>query len=195
MKKGLKDVLSLSLYLLVVVCLAYLLVTFVVQRTEVLGESMEPTLCDKDNILVDKISYRFHDPKRFDVVVFSVEKQDEESFVKRIIGLPGETVYIDGDGIIYVKAPGEDDFSPLKDFEGLDQIDSNHLGRAAKPITLSKDEYFVLGDNRNNSTDSRSTLTVSKYSSRYLVGNVNKNRIIGKAKYVIYPFDSMRKIK
>ena len=92
MNKNLKEFLKLSIYLLVIVCLAYLFVQFVGQRTQVNGRSMEPTLHDGDNLIVDKLSYRFKDPERFDIIVFSVEKADEEYFIKRIIGLPVESM-------------------------------------------------------------------------------------------------------
>ncbi len=93
MKKVLREILNTSLYLLGVLCLVYLVIHFVGQRTQVQGSSMEPTLSTEDNLIVDKISYRFHDPERFDIIVFPQE--DETFFIKRIIGLPGETVQID----------------------------------------------------------------------------------------------------
>ncbi|MBR1854372.1 MAG: signal peptidase I, partial [Lachnospiraceae bacterium] len=93
-------------------------------------------------------------------------------YIKRIIGLPGETVQIDQDGSIYI------DGERLEESYGREMIDPQHLGRAAEPIQLGEDEYFVMGDNRNNSTDSRSTS----------VGNIHRNELIGKAWVRIWPF-------
>ena len=98
MNEKTKEFLSLSIYLLIVLLLSYLFVHYVGQRTLVNGVSMEDTLQDGDNLLVDKISYRFHDPERFDVIVFKYTHKDNTYYVKRVIGLPGETVQIDNTG-------------------------------------------------------------------------------------------------
>ena len=102
MKNILKEILSTSIYLLVVLCAAYLIITYVGQRTQVSGSSMETTLSDGDNLLVDKITYRFSDPKRFDIIVFPFQYDTDTYYIKRIIGMPGETVQIDYDGNIYI---------------------------------------------------------------------------------------------
>ena len=147
MNKKLKDILSTSLYLLIVLVMTFLVVTYVGQRTKVIGSSMSPTLADGDNLIVDKISYRFHDPERFDIVVFPFRYADKTYYIKRIIGLPGETVYIDEEGTIYI------DGEVLNENFGKEVIQDP--GRAYEPVKLGTDEYFVLGDNRNNSSDSR----------------------------------------
>ena len=98
-----KEILSTSIYLLVVLCAAYLIITYVGQRTQVSGSSMETTLSDGDNLLVDKITYRFSEPKRFDIIVFPFQYDTDTYYIKRIIGMPGETVQIDYDGNIYIK--------------------------------------------------------------------------------------------
>lgn len=175
--KILKEVLSTSLYLLGVLLLTWLVITFVGQRTVVKGASMEPTLYgtdvnnpDKagDNLIVDKLTYRFSDPKRFDIIVFPY-KYSDEYYIKRIIGLPGETVQIDEQGNIYIN--GE----ILREGYGKEII--LNPGIASEPITLGEDEYFVMGDNRNNSADSR---TAS-------VGNIHRDEIIGRAWLRIWP--------
>lgn len=84
-----KEILSTSIYLLLVLCAAYLIVTYVGQRTQVSGGSMESTLSNEDHLLVDKISYRFHDPERFDIIVFPFQYDKETYYIKRIIGMPG----------------------------------------------------------------------------------------------------------
>ena len=142
-----REVLEMVVYILIVAALTWLLVTFVGQRTVVSGRSMNPTLENGDNLITDKISYRFSDPKRYDIVVFPFEDENgKRNFIKRIIGLPGETVQIK-DGEVYIN--GE----LLGETYGKEKMD--YAGRASEPITLGDDEYFVLGDNRSNSKDSR----------------------------------------
>ena len=177
MKHFLKSILNFSIYILVVLVLTLLVVRYVGQRTVVMGHSMEPTLSDQDNLLVDKLSYRLHDPKRFDVVVFPYQYADKTYFIKRIIGLPGETVRIDDTGNIYIN----DEL--LMEAYGKEVIEDPGLARDG--ITLGADEYFVLGDNRNDSSDSR---FVS-------VGNIKGCQIIGKAFLRIYPFSSFGRIR
>lgn len=172
MNKKVKDILSTGIYFLIVLLITYLVIVFVGQRTEVSGESMEPTLSDGDNLIVDKISYRFRDPARFDVIVFPFKYQKDTYYIKRIIGLPGETVMIDKEGKIYIN--GE----LLEESYGREVIDANKIGIAAEPITLGADEYFVLGDNRNHSSDSRTPE----------VGNIKRDEIIGRAWLRIWPF-------
>ncbi len=177
MKKVLREILSTSLYLLVVLCITYLVIHFVGQRTQVSGSSMEPKLSNNDNLIVDKITYRFKDPERYDIIVFPFEYEDNTYYIKRIIGLPGETVYIDKEGNIYI------DDEVLEEAYGREII--KEPGRAYEPITLGDDEYFVMGDNRNNSTDSRDPS----------VGNIKKDRIIGRAWLRIWPFNKFGFIK
>lgn len=97
MSKAMKEMISTLAYLLGVLCLTWLVITFVGQRTEVDGSSMEPMLSHGDNLIVDKITYRFSDPKRFDIIVFPFKLEANTYYIKRIIGLPGETVQIDLD--------------------------------------------------------------------------------------------------
>ncbi len=179
MKKVMREILSTGLYLLIVLCLTYLVIAFVGQRTEVNGGSMEPALSDEDNLIVDKITYRFSDPERFDIIVFPFKYKEKTYYIKRIIGLPGETVQIDQQGNIYI------DGEILNENYGKEVIQPDHIGLASQPITLGDDEYFVLGDNRNNSTDSR----VSQ------VGNIKRDDIIGRAWVRIWPFDKFGVLK
>ena len=95
-----RAVFEIILYFALVACITFLIIHFVGQRTVVNGVSMQPTLSDGDYLIVDKLSYRFHDPDRFDIIVFPQE--DGRYFIKRIIGLPGENVRIDEDGFIYL---------------------------------------------------------------------------------------------
>lgn len=177
MNKKLKEILSTSIYLLVVMVLTFMVVTYVGQRAKVQGGSMEPMLHDGDNLIVDKLSYRFGDPQRFDIIMFPFRYKEKTYYIKRIIGLPGETVYIDQEGVIYIN--GE----VLREFYGKEII--TDPGRAFEPITLGEDEYFVMGDNRNNSSDSRDPV----------VGNIHRDELIGKAWMRIWPLNKMGMIK
>ena len=102
MNRIMRELLNTAIYLLCVLGAVWLVITFVGQRTEVEGASMENTLHNGDNLIVDKLSYRFHDPERFDIIVFPFQFQDNTYYIKRIIGLPGETVYINDAGEIYI---------------------------------------------------------------------------------------------
>ena len=133
MKKVLKEILSTSLYILFVLCAVYLVIHFVGQRTQVQGSSMEPKLSNEDNLIVDKISYRFHDPERFDIVVFPFRYEENIFYIKRVIGLPGETIRIDEKGNILIN--GE----ILEESYGKEVIQSP--GRAYEEIVLADDEY------------------------------------------------------
>ena len=171
MNRIMRELLNTAIYLLCVLGAVWLVITFVGQRTEVEGASMETTLHNGDNLIVDKLSYRFHDPERFDIIVFPFQFQDNTYYIKRIIGLPGETVQIMDDGSIYIN--GE----KLEENYGMEVIKPETIGRAAEPIELGDDEYFVMGDNRNNSSDSRTDM----------VGNITRENIIGKAWLRIWP--------
>lgn len=179
MNKVMKELFSTGLYLLFVLCITYLVITFVGQRTEVEGESMETTLSDGDNLIVDKLTYRFSDPQRFDIIVFPFQYQEDTYYIKRIIGLPGETVQIDEQGRIYIN--GEE----LTESYGREIIRPENIGIARNPIVLGEDEYFVMGDNRNNSSDSRTEI----------VGNIHRDDIIGRAWIRIWPFDQIGILK
>ncbi|MBE5962851.1 MAG: signal peptidase I [Lachnospiraceae bacterium] len=147
-----------------------LLQRYVVQPVEVDGRSMEATLYNADHLLLEKLSYRFSDPERFDVVVFRHYEDGVESYyIKRIIGLPGETVRIE-DSVIYIN--GE---VLVEDFGKDDTI--RFSGIAIDEIIIGEDEYFVLGDNRNNSKDSRDPE----------VGLVSRESIAGRAWVRIWP--------
>ena len=165
-----REILSTAAYLLIVVALTFLFVQFVGQRTHVNGDSMNVTLEDGDNLIVDKLSYRFKEPKRFDIVVFPYQYQEKTYYIKRIIGMPGETVQV-MDGMVYI------DGEMLNETYGKETM--QYAGVASEPITLGEDEYFVLGDNRNNSSDSRDPS----------VGNIKEDQIIGKAWLRIWPLN------
>ena len=115
-------------YIAIIVGLTWLIITFVGQRTSVSGHSMETTLQDGDQLIVDKISYRFRDPKRYDIIVFPYQYEENVYYIKRIIGLPGETVQVK-DGYVYINGEKLE-----SDIYGKEVMQS--AGIAAEPITL-----------------------------------------------------------
>ena len=177
MKNVIKEIISTIVYILVVLLGTWLLITFVGQRTSVSGSSMEPTLQHNDQLILDKISYRFSEPQRYDIIVFPFLYEEKTYYVKRIIGLPGETVQIDGEGNIFI------DGEILEEDYGMETM--NYPGIAAEPITLGDEEYFVLGDNRNNSSDSRDPS----------VGTIRRSNVMGKAWVRIWPLNKFGLLK
>ncbi len=178
-KKKYEKLLEFCVYVLVVVALSYFVLTTIAQRSSVNGSSMYPTLEDGDQIIVEKLSYRFHEPKRNDIIVFRYENPEREEmshFIKRIIGLPGETIQITG-GTIFI------DGEELEDPYGYYSDGLPMLGYDAEfSFTIDENEYFVLGDNRNDSLDSRK------------IGCISKKDIIGRACLRMYPFHAIGKI-
>lgn len=153
----------------VVISVAWFAVFAMGTQIRVSGQSMEPVLSQGEKVLMNRLSYLCMHPKRFDIVVY--EKETGNYNIKRVIGLPGETVQIK-DGFVFING------------ERLDASDK--LGEAALaglaeyPITLGKNEYFLLGDNRSGSEDSR-------FSN---VGNVRLRQIKGKVWLKIQPFEN-----
>ena len=156
-----KGMFSILKSLAIAFLITYFLVAFVAQFTIVNGSSMNATYKDNDIILVEKVSMHISEPERFDVIVF--EQSKDLYYIKRVIGLPGETIQIGLDGKILING------SILDEDFGLEAI--LDPGIAIEPITLGNGEYFVLGDNRNNSSDSRDPS----------VGIIKKEDIIGKS--------------
>lgn len=171
-----REILGFLLYVMMVVGITFFIITFIGQRTYVSGSSMENTLHHGDNLIVDKLTYRFYKPKRYDIIVFPFRYQEKTYYIKRIIGLPGETIQIQ-DGVIWI------DGEVLQESYGREVM--KNAGLAADMITLGEDEYFVLGDNRNDSTDSRDPS----------VGVIHKDEIIGRAWLRIWPLDKIGVLK
>ena len=158
-----KDILEMIVGGVVAVFLAFVIIYSIGMRTSVIGDSMEPTLYNGQEILMNRIVYRLSTPKRGDVVVFLPNgNPNSHYYVKRVVGLPGEVVQIK-DGSVYINGV------LLEESEEFDKmIDA---GIAQNELTLAVNEFFVLGDNRNSSEDSRSGN----------IGAVSKDNIIGKA--------------
>ncbi len=168
-KKVRNGIVELCIYVAIIVLCVAFVPKYVLQRTIVEGKSMMNTLKNGENLLVEKVSYHFTDPDRFDVIVFYPHgRESTDYYIKRVIGLPGETVQIIGEDI-YI------DGEKLEENFGKDPI--IEAGMADEPIKLGDDEFFVLGDNRTVSEDSR-------YEE---VGPVKRENIEGKAILRIYP--------
>ena len=162
-KKFLKKFFGWVLALGAAIALAWAITTYALEKTNMVGDSMEATLSSGDTIMIDKLLYRIKSPERFDVIVFKKDGKEHSYYsIKRIIGLPGEHVLI-ADGKIYI------DGVLLEEETNVEDI--LLPGLASDEILLDGDEYFVLGDNRNNSEDSRF----------FNVGNVFSEEIIGRA--------------
>ena len=172
-----KELLGLIVYIGFVILICFLIITFIGCKSRVDGDSMNPTLEDGDQLWVSKIAYTIGKPHRFDVIIFKYDEND--TYVKRIIALPGERIRIDNEGNIYIND------LLIEEHYGKEPIMASNVGRAGQDVLLGEDEYFVLGDNRNNSHDSR-------WAD---VGNVHKEDIIGKVSFRMYPFSKFGKVK
>ncbi|AOZ97800.1 signal peptidase I [Butyrivibrio hungatei] len=155
------------------ICLVTL--NFIAVPSIVDGKSMYSTLDNGEMVICDKRAYKSKDPERFDIIIFSVDKRLSENgyYIKRIIGLPGETVQIDYEGKIYING------NLLEEGYGFQQIENP--GRAIMPITVPEGCYFVLGDNRNHSQDSRFEMP----------GCIEKNTILGKVEIRFLPLEKI----
>ena len=173
-------ILEFVAYCLLALLIAYLIITFVGQRTVVDGDSMYPTLKDKYNIIFEKLSYRFGDVERYDVIVFNYHdpfRNEDVYYIKRVIGMPGDTIYIK-EGLVYlIDENGED--KPLnEDYGYYSDAKVMEAYLASTPVTIPEGKYFVLGDNRNHSYDSRQ------------IGLIDEKDILGKAWLRFYPIKS-----
>ena len=174
-----KEIMSWILTIVTAVVAAILIRTFLFEPIRVDGESMSDTLHDRELVFVTKPEYLLGSPQRQDVVICKYPGRGNQYFVKRLIGLPGDTVEIRYDrqsqtNTVYVNGQALDE--PYLTPERNDQ------NNAMAPVTLGEDEYFVLGDNRDNSNDSR------------FVPPLSRNQIVGHVRFTFYPFDRIRGI-
>lgn len=174
-KKGL--IKMICIYAVIFILMWKVIPTYIVSGTIVDGESMQDTLQPKQALMINRFSYLFNDPERFDIVTlkpFGLE--DDNQFIKRIIGLPGETIQIK-DEKIYINNKVLD--------ENYGNEPTRVAGIAKDPIVLGDDEYFVMGDNRNHSGDSREEF----------IGPIKRKLILGKVGLRIYPLDKIGRVK
>ena len=175
-----KDFLSFLLETIKIVILAIIIVFpvryFIFQPFFVQGISMEPNFFNSDYLIVDEITYRFRDPQRGEVIVFKYPQSPAQRYIKRIIGLPGETVIIENGQITIIN--GNEKF--ILDESGY--LPDSYTSGEIK-ASLSENEYFVLGDNRAFSSDSR----------RW--GSLSEEFIVGKVYLRAWPFTALAKIE
>lgn len=177
----LKNILSFTLELVKIVVISLVIIVpvryFLIQPFYVRGASMEPNFHDHEYLIIDEISYRFKDAKRGDILVFRYPNNPSEYFIKRLIGLPGEQIQIK-DGQVYIF---DDEFvdGTILEEPYLDEGVKTY-GLSESKITLGDNEYYVLGDNRNSSKDSRS------------FGPLNENFLTGKVLFRGWPFDKIQ---
>ena len=165
------ELIQWSVVVTIAVVLAILINSFVIVNTLIPSGSMENTIMTGDRIFGNRLSYAFSDPDRFDIIIFRYPDDESQLFIKRIIGLPGETVEIRS-GNIYINGSDE----PLKDVTTKEPMEGSY-----GPYTVPKDCYFVMGDNRNNSRDSR-------YWEHTFV---SRDQILGKAVFRYWPLNKM----
>ena len=169
---ALREIMLWVLTTAIAVFLAGVLVYFFGFRISLLGQSMEPGLAAGQEVLVDRLVYRVRGIRRGDVIAFySGGNVEAHPYLKRVVALPGETIEL-RDGRIYINGESE------PEAENYDKIE--YAGMLEKPMTLAEDEFFVLGDNRNNSEDSRSSG----------IGTVSSSMVIGRVWYKL-PGDGM----
>ena len=150
---------------------------FLIQPFYVKGASMEPNFYDHEYLIIDEISYRFNEPKRGDIVVFRYPRNPQEYFIKRLIGIPGDEIQIK-DGYVYILNNNNPDRVRLE--EPYLSPGVKTYGLTEEVVVLGDDEFYVLGDNRNSSKDSRS------------FGPVNRSYITGRVLLRGWPFDRIQ---
>ncbi len=151
----------------IVILLAFLTIQFGVQTLTVRGESLEEAYSDGDVVLVNKFIYKISEPKRYDMAAFRTGSEDDHYSIKRVMGVPGDSIIIE-DGVLKINGESVDAFPGFSDIK--------YAGLASEEIILGEDEYFVMGDNCNNSEDSRVAS----------VGNIEKDNMIGKVQMRLY---------
>ncbi|MBI5637616.1 MAG: signal peptidase I [Nitrospinae bacterium] len=155
--------------ILVALIAALLIRTFVAQAFRIPSGSMIPTLLVGDQLLVDKVAYRFRPPARGDIVVFKYPGDESRDFIKRVIGLPGDIVEVRAKAVYINGAPLNERYAFHDAFDHMRIIPRDDFG----PVTVPPDKYFVMGDNRENSQDSR------------FWGFLERDKIIGRA-FILY---------
>ncbi|SDL40264.1 signal peptidase I [Halarsenatibacter silvermanii] len=168
-----RDLIEIVQSLAIAAVLAFLIITFVAQSFVVEGSSMEETLQHGERLIVNKLVYRFSEPDRGEIVVFTPGEDEDNRYIKRIIGVPGDTVYIQDDQVYVNGEPIEEEYI---------REEMREVGETG-PFEVPENSYFVLGDNRNHSADSRFP---------NLVGYVDRDKIHGRALWVFWPLNEMR---
>ncbi len=166
-----REIFEWVMVVIVAVAAALLIRTFIFEPVRVDGNSMQSTLHDNEYMIVTKYQYLFSDPERFDVVICRYPGRGNTNFVKRVVGIPGDTIEVRNQ-MLYVNGEAiEEDY--------IDHKPDYNYG----PVTVEEGHYFVLGDNRSNSNDS------------HIIGQLERNQIVGQVRLVAWPFSDIRTIK
>ena len=166
-----QEILSWILTFAVAIALALVIRTFIFEPVRVDGHSMDYTLADNEYMIVTKYDYLLGEPERFDVIICHYPERGRTNFVKRLVGLPGDTVSM-LNGTLYVNG------------EAIDEpYITNKANYNMQAYTLKDDEYFVLGDNRSSSNDS------------HIIGPISREQIKGHVRCVAFPFKNARTVK
>lgn len=174
-KELVKEIMEYVLIFLIALIVMLLLNNFIIINARIPSASMEDTVMTGDRLIGNRLAYKNDIPQRFDVIIFKFPDNESELYIKRIIGLPGETVTITG-GKVYIN----DSTTPLDDSFTKEIPATTSFG----PYYVPSNSYFVMGDNRNNSYDSR-------YWSHTFV---KSEQILGKAMFRYYPFNKISKV-
>jgi len=170
---SLKEILDWAQTIIIAVVLALLIRTFLFEIILVDGDSMVPTLYDRERVFVNKIIYLMEEPKNGDVIIFKTPEDNRTNYVKRLIGLPGDRIKIEN-GVVYLN--DQPLYEPYIAFPSINDF---------MEVTVPEDTFFALGDNRNDSKDSRD----------FRIGFIPMKNIVGKAVWRIWPFDKMSAIQ
>ncbi len=166
--------------IIIALIIAFLIRGFIISPIIVDGPSMQPTLYDRDQMLVNKFTYHFSEPERFDIVVFHAT--EEKDYIKRVIGLPGEHVEVKNNQL-YINDIKTDEYFLNNNKEEIETIDFTLESLPGNYDVIPENKVLVLGDNRGNSTDSR------------MIGLVDINEIVGKTSLVYWPFQRIQFVK
>lgn len=187
MQQSTKEFIKETLYIIIISLVIVLPIrTFIAQPYVVSGASMDNTLQNGNYLIVDEISYRFEEPKRGDVIVFKTPPKGLELqnlpltktvyYIKRVIGLPGETVEINGDEVKIYNKENPNGLVLTEPYIYINKLIPSPFSQIKLKVTLKNGEYFVMGDNRHNSSDSR------------LWGTLPKENIVGSTYLRLFPF-------
>ncbi len=153
---------------------------FLIQPHQIRGVSMDNTFHDREYILTDKISYRFSAPERGDIIVFQAPKNREQDYIKRIIGLPGEKVKIQNGNVYIYNSKNPNGIKLSEPYVGDTATTGREFAKEGSPVALGETEYFVMGDNRPHSSDSRDW------------GPIQRDEVVGRAWIRYWPLNKIK---